>query len=149
MDPLDTLLIERACERLCTNYARRVDTRAESFADLFTDDGVLTLVNVDLSGREEILAYIRRSAAEGRATRHLYANIAIDVVSADEARGVVDMLYFTGRPGEDGVVRGPELKPAGVGTYTDVYRRTADGWRIARRAFKPVFLREGKPRAEA
>jgi hypothetical protein len=146
MEPLQRLLIERACERLCVDYARRVDARDGSLADLFTEDAVLTLVNVDLHGPGEILAYIRRSAEEQRVSRHLCCNITIDVEDVAQARGAADMTYFTGRP-QDGVVRTADLRPAGVGTYHDVYRLTPDGWRIASRRFAPAFLRQAKPKA--
>jgi len=146
MEPLQRLLIERACERLCVDYARRVDARSEALADLFTEDATLTLVNVDLRGPAEILAYIRRSAEEGRVSRHLCCNITIEVEDATQARGAADMTYFTGRP-RDGVVRTPDLRPAGVGTYHDVYRLTPQGWRIASRRFTPAFLRQAEPKA--
>lgn len=140
MDPIDLLLIERACERLCVDYARRADERSDAYADLFTRDGHVLLLDVECRGRDELLAFIRRRRAEGLLTRHMCSNIEIDVVSPTEAIGTVDSAYYVGRPFE-GIADKRILAPSSIGTYTDRYRLTAAGWRIADRTYRQVFRR--------
>lgn len=140
MQTMDQLMIERACERLCVDYAHRADARSDSFADLFTEDARLVVVGDVAQGRAEILALIRRRKAEGLLTRHLCCNIAIEVASPSEATGTVDSVYFVGRP-VNGVAAKRNLTPHVVGTYTDHYRLTPAGWRIADRSFRTVFRR--------
>lgn len=140
MEAIEYLLIERACERLCIDYAHRADARADSFADLFTQDANLVLVGEEANGQAEILALIRRRKAEGLLTRHLCCNIAVEVVSPNAATGTVDATYFVGRP-VDGVAIKRTLTPFAIGTYSDQYCLTPDGWRIAHRSYRTVFLR--------
>jgi hypothetical protein len=53
MDDLERLLAERACERLIVEYCRLVDFgEAARIADLFTEGGVWSGVDLVLDGRE-------------------------------------------------------------------------------------------------
>jgi len=140
MDVIERLLIERACERLCVEYAHRADARSDDFADVFTEDGELVLADVTARGQKEILALIRRRRAEGLLTRHLCANVLVNVVSPTEATGKVDSIYFLGRP-IDGIATKRVLAPHAVGAYSDRYRLTEAGWRIAHRSFRIVFVK--------
>lgn len=140
MNDIERLLIERACERLCVDYAHRADARSDNFADLFSDDAKLVLIGVEAHGRAGILALIRRRRAEGLLTRHLCSNVAISVGSPTDATGTVDSTYFVGRP-TDGVATKRTLTPHAVGTYTDRYSLMPTGWRIAERSFRIVFRR--------
>jgi SnoaL-like domain len=140
MDLIERLLIERACERLCVEYARRADARTDDFADVFTEDGELVLPAVTARGRVEILALIRRRREEGLLTRHICSNVLVNVVSPTEATGKVDSIYFLGRP-INGVATKRVLAPHAVGEYSDHYRLTEAGWRIAHRSFRIVFVK--------
>lgn len=140
MDAIERLVIERACERLCTEYAHRADARSDDFADVFTEDGELVLWDVTAKGQAEILALIRRRREEGLLTRHLCCNVQVDVVSPTEATGKVDAIYFLGRP-INGVASKRVLAPHAVGAYSDRYRLTDAGWRIAYRSYRIVFIK--------
>lgn len=141
MEPITRLLIERDCQRLGVDYARRADDRNPAVADLFTEDARLQLAGADLTGREAIRAYFGRER-EPSVSRHLISNVAIEVVDQDRATGLSELLYFTGVP-KDGVVRQAELIPGAIATYVDDYRRTPDGWRIASRRAVLKFVRTG------
>ena len=74
------------------------------------------------------------------ASFHSHSNIRIDVVSPTEARGSVGVTLFAA-PRKDGVAVMTEITPAVVGHYNDVYRKTSQGWRIAKRDFTMLIRR--------
>ena len=124
MDDLERLLAERACERLIVEYCRRVDFgEAARIADLFTEDGVWSGVDLVLNGREEIREwFVRRQALERRVSRHICTNVAVDVVSPDEAQSVCYLVNYRH-------------------DRRDAFRRTPDGWRFTRRHVDVAFVR--------
>ena len=133
--------IERACHRLVVAYARATDLGDPAAAGaLFTEDGVLEMPG----GRR----FVGRAAIAGRiaaqpprqVSRHLLSNIAVAACSTDHASGSLLVTMYRGSGADDGrAVRldGPYL----VGEYSDDYRRTPDGWRIAHRRLTTVFRR--------
>jgi len=144
-DPLARLLAERACERLVVDYTHLVDFgEAARIADLFTDDGVWEGPGLVMSGRAEILAgFGRRQEVTRRVSRHVCTNVAIDVISGDEAVGRAYLVNFRHdrRAGDDPAAPAPAGLPKYVGEYHDRFVRTADGWRFAIRRFDVQFLR--------
>src|SRR5687767_5884594 len=79
--------IERQCTRLVHVYANANDAADwDKVAALYARDGVMfrpTAPDDAISGRDAILASLRARAP--RTTRHVCANVVIDVVSATEA----------------------------------------------------------------
>jgi ketosteroid isomerase-like protein len=144
MDELERLLAERACERLIVEYCRLVDFgEAARIADLFTEDGVWSGVDLVLDGREEIRAwFVKRQALERRVSRHICTNVGVDVVSPDEAHSVCYLVnYRHDRRDGDDAMPVPTEVPKFVGECRDAFRRTADGWRFARRHVDVAFVR--------
>jgi uncharacterized protein (TIGR02246 family) len=129
---LQALEDREAIGALLAAYRRALDEKDfEAYADLFGDDGEFVTGGRSFRGRAEILAML----AELQATRalsqaagddrHLVSNVEI-TVDGDDATAHSTWVYLT-REGD-----GPQL--ALVGHYDDVIRRTAAGWRFARRA---------------
>jgi hypothetical protein len=118
-----------ACERLSLDYAYLADNlRMDEWAQLFTEDAELVGFGETHSGRAAI-----KVAGGDRVTMHILTNIRIDPLSADEAEGsVYATLYAKPRSGEL-----TDTAPLFLGFYRDRYRRTAEGWRIARREYEP------------
>jgi uncharacterized protein (TIGR02246 family) len=121
-----------AIRALLAEYRRALDEKDfEAYADLFGDDGEFVTDGGTWRGREEILTMLADFQAAGALSmaagddRHLVANVEIEV-DGDRARARSTWVYVT-REGE-----GPNL--AMVGHYDDDLRRTATGWRFARRA---------------
>lgn len=139
MDPMTRLTIERDCHRLCMDYARRADERADSFADLFTEDARLELSGMSMNGRAEIAAFMSRPRPAA-VSRHMILNVVIDIDSETAARGLADLVYY-GAVTDDSVARLAEISPAAIGTYQDEYRLTAQGWRIASRRMAAKFVK--------
>ena len=121
--------IEWDCARLVHLYANLNDAAEwEAAAALFVDNGLLfrpSAPDRPIAGRAAILAAF--FARPPRTTRHVCANVVIDVLSADRAAGESAMLLFTG-PGA----------PL-VGSFQDRFTHTADGWRFLERRGSLTF----------
>jgi hypothetical protein len=136
LSPAQRIEIERACERLCLDYAFYADNgQSDDWAGLFAEDGEMRLFGKDHVGRAAIRA--TSSGADGpNVTVHSLSNVRIEVLGPDTARGTNYVTVYSqakANPASSG------LTPVLVGVYRDEYRRTAEGWRIARRAFQPLI----------
>ncbi len=137
----EKMTIEHACSRLALDYSYYADSRQpEPWSRLFAEDAEMILFGQTHKGREAILKIMNGGDGGAVATFHSNSNIRVDVISPTEARGTVGVTVFAA-PGKDGVALVKEITPAVVGHYDDVYRKTAEGWRIARRSFTPVISR--------
>jgi hypothetical protein len=145
MEDLARLLIEHACGRLITDYARFVDFgEAARIADLFTADGVWEGDGLRMEGRDAIRAgFARRQGVTRRVSRHVCTNVTIDVVGADEAHGLCYLINyrFDRSAGDDPTAPAPAGHPKFVGEYRDRFVRTPEGWRFAHRACTLTFVR--------
>ncbi|UVO51271.1 nuclear transport factor 2 family protein [Sphingomonas sp. SUN019] len=117
--------IEWDCARLINLYAMLNDeARWTDVAALYAEDGSMTrptAPDAPIVGRAAILAAF--TARPPRITRHMTANIVVDVVDADNATATSAMLLFTA----------PD-KPPLVGGFVDRLRRVSDeGWRFVER----------------
>jgi ketosteroid isomerase-like protein len=124
MDAVDTLIAERACERLIIDYAALNDAGDwAAVAALYVADGRMsrpTAPDDFVEGRDAILAAF--NARPARASRHICANIRVTVSSAGTATATSQILLFTG----------PDQAPK-VGSYQDRMILTEDGWRFVER----------------
>ncbi len=115
--------IEWECTRLVNLYANLNDAANwEALADLYTLDGSLarpSAPDVLIRGRRAILAALR--ARPPRTTRHVCANLVVEVETPSAAHGESAMLLFSG-PGA----------PL-VGSFHDRFALTGEGWRFAER----------------
>ena len=141
MNDLERMLIERACERLVTEYTHLVDHgEAARIADLFTDDGSLLPA---AEGREAIRAFLQaRQDHAGRASRHVCTNTLIEVHDGDRASGVTYLTLYR-HDGEPDRTESPLDGPVYAGEYRDTFVRTADGWRFSRREIVLDFREPG------
>lgn len=102
----------------------------EQYADLFTEDAAWLMPGAPRFGRADILAGSIARRAEGGVgpgsnSRHVVASTAVDFTDDDTAVADSYWLYFV----ETNEV--PRLTL--MGHYRDTLRRTAEGWRMARR----------------
>ena len=129
---MDTLTIERACERLVLDFAYYSDHQEyESLSKLFATEGIMKRPNGDpIVGREAILqAY--RSRPAGRMTRHVCTNIRIMVESVDRARGLTYAVVYS--------ATGDEKAEERIGEFEDHFVRTDEGWQFASRQARFVM----------
>jgi hypothetical protein len=144
MDDLERLLVERACERLIIEYARRVDLgEADRIADLFTEDGRWEGTDLVLDGREAIHEWFEnRGRLTRRVSRHVCTNIAVEALSTSEATSLSYMInYRHDRPEGDTATPVPAGHPKYVGELRDSFRLTEEGWRFTSRVVSVAFLR--------
>lgn len=130
---LDQLEIHTLLARL-THLADAGDL--DEYADLFTSDGTWEPPPGSeppiraVAGRADLLAGAHERRAAGMAgpgtfTRHVVTNVALTRAGADAVIGHSYWHYYTNTN---------EIhQTGGMGTYDDEFRRTPDGWRLARR----------------
>ena len=132
--------IEDACRHLVYFAAQHVDFgRADEFADLFAADGRLTIAGSTSEGRDAIRARIAARPAE-QVSRHVCANVIVDVQSPDDATGTSYVCLFRGCRTAPGSALPTEM-PLLIGHFVDRFIRTPDGWRIADRTLNSDFRR--------
>ncbi|MEQ8859415.1 MAG: nuclear transport factor 2 family protein [Pseudomonadales bacterium] len=144
MQEHDIERIRRACTELSVGYARAIDFRDyDAFVELFSDDAVLD-AGRRLEGREAIRASLRQRDDRLR-SRHVISNVFIDVLSADEARGISYLtLYRHHGEASLGPDAAPLNGPAAVGHYEDRFVRSASGWLFRSRRLHLAFRDSGQ-----
>jgi 3-phenylpropionate/cinnamic acid dioxygenase small subunit len=135
--------IERACARLLLQSIRLFDQGDwNGFAQLFTPDGVFVRANepaAPLAGRAAIVEALTARPAQ-RLTRHVCTNIEIETGDEARAQGRCYLLLYSAdasQPADVGGHRADAVQR--IGEYHDVYVRTSEGWRIARRTGKLIL----------
>jgi hypothetical protein len=138
LTPAQDAEIKAACERVALDYCFYSDAaRTEDLAALFAEDGEFHLfgqVHVGPAGVAKGLGGRPASVV----TVHAVSNHRIDVVSESEATSTA---YVTVWVGDTSAPAPAAISPFLVGIYHDRYRRTAAGWRFARRAFEPLIAK--------
>ncbi len=131
-------------------YAHAWDDRdAETYAASFTADAVFeSYISLEGStplihheGRAAILAWARERAAAlaEKRTRHTPGSTVFDELTADAARTRTLLLESVLQPGDET----PWLTNSGV--YLDEWRKTTDGWKLARRSITHDRSRPARP----
>ena len=91
--------------------------------------------SVNATGHEAIRAWARErmdARKPGVQVRHHQSGTLFDELGEDQAR--TRTMLLTSRVGPDG-------EPPGSGVYYDEWRRTAEGWRFAKRTLRHDFPR--------
>jgi hypothetical protein len=150
LDAVETMLAERACERLMYRYAQAVDFgKASGIAELFTVDGIwLGADGNSMEGREAIHAVMsRREQLTRRQSRHVMTNVLVDIESPTRATGVAYLLNYR-HDSTTGVALkpAPAAPPKFVGEYHLTFACVDGTWLIEHLRFDLVFLR---PRTHA
>ena len=119
---------------LLSGYCHAMDaSRADLAIALFADDALLETPVGRAEGRDEILAWIEGRLAM-RDPRYQVGHHLLHPLLArtgDDVVRVRSMLVYT-RMADDSEMAADLLS---TGIYEDVVRRSADGWRFARRAY--------------
>ncbi|MBL7500612.1 nuclear transport factor 2 family protein [Frankia sp. CNm7] len=117
-----------------TRYSTGIDRRDwELFRTCWTED-VEADYGLRFSGVDAITEYMTTAHRDMGDTRHQLSNFVIDVAGdRATARSYVHAVLMV-RPDD------PNAWIDVIGSYDDVLLRTADGWRISRRAFHLVRM---------
>ena len=123
-----------ACRSLIVEFATRIDDgRAHTLGDLMTMDASFarpTVPDVVIEGRDAILAAFS-ARPKHLISQHLNLNIRIRLTGADTAEGhSVVMLFLADANDELVAGKGRKTGAPIIGTWTDTFVRTADGWRF-------------------
>jgi len=134
MDEVAKLEVAYACKRLTVEYCQLVDHgEAAKTAELFTQDGVLDLGRGEWRGRDAIReAMAARDAMKTRISRHICDNFLITSFAEDRVTATTYLSLYRAdvQPGD---LVGEAAGLAALGEYNNVFVRTDEGWRIARR----------------
>jgi hypothetical protein len=144
LSDLDTLAIERACERLIYEFFEAIDNRNDRhLADLFIADCTYARPiepNTIISGVENVVKTFEARPG-GRVTRHVCSNVRITVESATRARGNHRVVLISG-PADT-----PPHPQFGfkadtrqlIGQFDDEFVKTSAGWRFASRRGRVIL----------
>jgi hypothetical protein len=143
MTPEQRLAIEWECTRLVNLYVNLNDEgRWDELAALYAEDGLMTrptAPDAPIVGRKALLdSFLARPP---RASRHVCANIVVDVESPTSASAFSVILLFTGAADPAGGLPTRDEGPPLVGTYRDRFVFTEEGWRFAERHGALTFAR--------
>ena len=120
---------------LIARYATLNDTRDwEGVAQLYTEHGRMsrpTAPDDFITGRAAILAAL--VSRPPRATRHIVANVLVNVEQRTLASATSQVLLYIGRPAPDDGLPLPPLHPPLIGTFHDRLLKTDSGWRFTER----------------
>jgi hypothetical protein len=122
------------CRSLIIEFATRIDEgRAHTLGDLMTMDASFarpTVPDVVIEGRDAILAAFS-ARPKHLISQHLNLNIRIRLTGADTAEGHSVVMLFLA-DANDELVPGKGRKTGApiIGTWTDTFVRTAEGWRF-------------------
>jgi hypothetical protein len=134
----ETLHCERACTRLCHDFAAFVDSlQYDAFTSLFAIDGTFDRAGQRYEGRQAIREFLDMRSAN-RLTRHLCMNIRIDKTASGQASGTSVALMFQGTAGSE-TARSLATSTPVVVDYIDAYTLTPDGWKFKSRKAVIVF----------
>jgi len=133
--------IELECARLINLYANLNDEgRWEDVAALYAPDGMMTrptTPDAPIRGRDALLASFL--ARPPRISRHICANIVVEVESESAASATSAILLFTGGLEREGGPARRDDGPPLVGDYRDRFVLTPEGWRFAERRGSLTF----------
>ena len=117
-----------ACRNLVIDYAFHRDRfNAKEFANLFTEDAELTVLNQTWVGRGEIEQRIE-ALKTGSTIRHEMSTVRIVPLDDDHASGVSYATIYSAPAGVTTV-----SNFALMGEYHDEFVRTDQGWKISKR----------------
>ncbi len=132
---LEQLSDRREIEDLLIRYAMSLDARDWATLDtVFLPDAVATLGNYECLNREEIVATCRRALSGLTCSQHIVTNFTA-TVDGDTA---TSRCYLHAQHNHLQAFGDPNFIVAG--TYADELVRTAEGWRIAKRHLKVIWV---------
>ncbi|MFC2078779.1 nuclear transport factor 2 family protein [Candidatus Bipolaricaulota bacterium] len=123
------------CEQLIAAYCQLIDHgRASETADLFTEDGVLTLSPGPWKGRETIRSHMKqRERMTQRISRHVCNNFLVTSVDSHTVTATTYLTLYRADVGQ-GEKIGQISGPVALGEYEDTFVRTEEGWLFSQRS---------------
>jgi hypothetical protein len=141
---IETLVIERACERLINEFFEAIDLRNEAHLDtLFTEDATYArpiTPDTIVTGRDAIRKSFE-ARPTGRVMRHTCSNVRITVESADRATGTHRVVLYMGpdQPAPDPQFGYKADARVLIGEFADIFVKTPHGWRFESRRGRVIL----------
>ncbi|MEO6184702.1 MAG: nuclear transport factor 2 family protein [Steroidobacteraceae bacterium] len=126
-----------ACRTLILEFAARIDNgQTHTLGELLTSDATFarpTAPDVVISGADAILAAFA-SRPKTMVTQHLNLNVRVHLTGPDSAEGHSIVMLFIASTNDE-LVPGKGRKAGAplLGTWTDSFVRTSQGWRFKHR----------------
>ena len=130
MSDLNTLLAERACERLTLDYCECVDTRQfDRLVALFAKDGVLNRTDTgEIKGRDAIKAFFDKLTTDPLV--HAASNLLVTVTGPETAEATSYVTVY--RSYRQNATGQPKLEaPYVIAKYVDKFIVEDGAWTIA------------------
>jgi ketosteroid isomerase-like protein len=139
---IDELLAVESIKNLRVLGSRHLDSgRVDELADIYTEDAVCEFGPYGTwEGRDTFAEKFAEAekpfyASGYFSNLHVITNHAVELTGPDTATGLVYLLDF---------VTGDQMREGGnplfwLGVYEEEYRRTGDGWRIARQSLSFIW----------
>jgi hypothetical protein len=139
MERSKRLEIEQICVGLLNRYAVAVgEWDSDAFVAVFTEDGIWQRPESPaMRGHAAIRAFIDANRPTDTLVRHVNGTAQIDVIDADNARGISYTTVYNYENYQGGIA--PMSGPDYIIEYRDHYCRRGDDWLIARRDTTVVF----------
>ena len=108
--------------------------------DIYAEDAVYkpAVEPEPIVGRAAILDWIRAYPSH-RLGRHVATNQSVTIIDADNATGRSYAIVFREPEPKEGVISS-NVTPRSLVEYADTYKRTPEGWKIAKRFYNFDFL---------
>lgn len=139
--------VEHDCVMLMQRYAVTADRDITALADLFAEDGVWVRPGMEMRSPAEmreamggVAAGILAGNPHGHVTRHMFTTCLVEADDDDHAHGTFYAQVFRDET-FDGTMPRPMNSPELIVEYNTAFRRTGQGWRIARHEAKFAFRR--------
>ena len=138
MEASQQYAVEWELTRLVSSFSHFIDHRRyDELVALFSEDGSFDRVGQILQGRAAILEAMHNR--HPLLTRHCITNLLFTRVTADEAEATMYCANFVGESGPEGQEVGYALPQPAFLEFDDLYRRTPEGWRIAKRVARVII----------
>jgi len=132
--------IEAACMRLQRRYGTLADRQDPAFRELFTADAVIELPEYPpFSGIDAIMAAQAQWKASGVVMRHVSTNFTIDIVDAENAKGLCYLMVFHHAPLSSPSTSPQPSLPVSLGEFHDTFVKSEGRWLFKRRKLIRVF----------
>jgi ketosteroid isomerase-like protein len=123
-----------ACRNLILDFASRIDNgQTQTLGELLTPDASFarpTVPDVVIQGADNIVAAFA-ARPKTLISQHLNLNIRIHITGPNTAEGQSIVMLFLSNTAEEFVSgKGRKAGSPLLGTWTDTFVRTKDGWRL-------------------
>ena len=138
MTPVEKMLAESECTRLCNDFIYHIDRRQyEPFLALFAPDPTLDRAGQVFKGMDGLKQFCEGRALD-RYVRPATSNIRIDMTGPATARGSSSVMMFGAKAEPDAALPLPSSLLI-FAEYEDDYVLTGAGWKIKNRKITIVF----------